>query len=129
MAEAASAEEFQAAGAASAEAEQADNSYDMKGCGGQVKITDLEPKPVFKFFEDIAAIPHGSGNTEAIAEYCMSFAKERGLRCSKDEGGNVLIFKGGTEGYEDSPSVILQGHLDMVCESSPAARKIWKPMA
>lgn len=88
-----------------------------------MKITDLEPKPVFKFFEDIAAIPHGSGNTEAIAEYCMSFAKERGLRCSKDEGGNVVIFKGGTEGYEDSPSVILQGHLDMVCEKLPGCSK------
>ncbi|MGN1097361.1 MAG: aminoacyl-histidine dipeptidase [Clostridia bacterium] len=84
-----------------------------------MKISELNPKRVFSFFSDIAAIPRGSGNTEGIAEYCVKFARERGLECYKDEGGNVMIFKNGTPGYENSRTVILQGHLDMVCEKEP----------
>lgn len=77
---------------------------------------NLEPKQVFRFFEEICAIPHGSGNTKAISDYCVSFAKERSLRYLQDETNNVIIFKDGTEGYEHSDPVILQGHMDMVCE-------------
>lgn len=77
---------------------------------------NLEPKKVFRFFEEICAIPHGSGNTKAISDYCVSFAKERGLKYLQDETNNVIIFKDGTEGYEHSEPVILQGHMDMVCE-------------
>lgn len=81
-----------------------------------MNIADLQPKKVFEFFSEIAAIPHGSGNTEALAEYCLDFARGRGLDAYKDNGGNVMIFKNGTDGYENSESIILQGHLDMVCE-------------
>ena len=76
----------------------------------------LQPEKVFHFFSELAKIPHGSGNTEALAGYCLDFARERGLEAYRDDYGNVMIFKGGTSGYEQSESVILQGHMDMVCE-------------
>ena len=79
-------------------------------------MNEFEPEKVFHFFFEISKIPHGSGNTEALAEYCLNFAKERGLESYRDDYGNVMIFKDGTKGYEQSESVILQGHLDMVCE-------------
>ena len=77
---------------------------------------DLEPKKVFHFFEEICNIPHGSGNMKAISDYCVAFAKERNLTCYQDEHYNVIIIKSGTAGYEASQPVIIQGHLDMVCE-------------
>lgn len=80
------------------------------------KLNGLKPEKVFKFFEEICAIPHGSENMEKIAEYCVSFAEERGLRFVKDTANNVVIYKNATEGYENSGEVILQGHLDMVCQ-------------
>lgn len=82
------------------------------------KLTGLQPTRVFHYFEEIAAIPHGSGNTAAISDYCAAFAKEHGLACVQDSLGNVIIKKPATAGYEDHPVVILQGHLDMVCEKT-----------
>lgn len=82
-------------------------------------LSGLEPKEVFKFFEEICAIPHGSGNTKKISDYCVDFAKERGLRYIQDGSNNVIIFKNGTVGYENSAPVMIQGHLDMVCEKEP----------
>ena len=79
-------------------------------------LDELEPRKVFQFFSEIASIPHGSENMEAIAEYCQNFARERGLTTYRDSYGNVMIFKGGTRGYEHSESVIVQCHMDMVCE-------------
>ena len=84
-----------------------------------MKITDLQPKGTFRYFSDIAAIPHGSGNTAEIQSYCVNFAKAHGLRYIHDDAGNVIIFADGTRGYENSPAVILQGHLDMVCDKTP----------
>ncbi len=83
------------------------------------KLTDLQPARVFHYFEEIAAIPHGSGNTAAISDYCVAFAKAHGLVFVQDKLGNVIIKKPATAGYEDHPAVILQGHLDMVCEKAP----------
>ncbi|MDE7284745.1 MAG: aminoacyl-histidine dipeptidase [Lachnospiraceae bacterium] len=79
-------------------------------------LSNLEPKPVFHYFEEICAIPHGSSNTKAISDYCVEFAKAHSLRYIQDNSDNVIIFKDGTAGYEQSAPVILQGHLDMVCE-------------
>ena len=79
-------------------------------------LSDLEPKQVFQYFEDLCGIPHGSSNTKRISDYCVEFAKKHGLRYIQDEYNNVIIFKEGTEGYENSNPVIIQGHLDMVCE-------------
>lgn len=79
-------------------------------------LSNLEPKKVFEYFEIISSIPRGSGKTEKISGYCENFAKEKGLRYVRDELGNVVIFKNGSAGRENEEPVILQGHLDMVCE-------------
>ena len=67
-------------------------------------------------FETLCAIPHGSRDTKAISDYCVRFAQERGLSWQQDASNNVIIRKPASPGYEDHPTVILQGHLDMVCE-------------
>ena len=82
-------------------------------------INELSPSEVFSYFQEICAIPHGSGNTGMIADYCLDFAKLHGLKARKDTSDNVVIFKAGSSGYEDCEPVILQGHLDMVCEKEP----------
>ena len=81
-----------------------------------VKLAGLNPASVFGFFEEICAIPHGSRNTKAISDYLVDFAKARNLRYIQDDVNNVIIFQDGTCGYEDHEPVILQGHMDMVCE-------------
>ncbi len=79
-------------------------------------LSNLNPAPVFKYFEDICSIPHGSGNTKAISDFCADFALKHNLRYIQDKNNNIIIFKDGTASYEHSAPVILQGHLDMVCE-------------
>ena len=79
-------------------------------------LSNLEPAGVFRFFEEICGIPHGSSDTKRISDYLVRFAEDRGLRYIQDECNNVVIFKDGTDGYEDSKPVMLQGHMDMVCE-------------
>ena len=79
-------------------------------------LKGLEPASVFRFFEEICGIPHGSGDTKRISDYCVQFAKERGLEYRQDEFNNVIIRKQGTSGYENAAPVMLQGHIDMVCE-------------
>lgn len=83
------------------------------------KLAGLQPERVFQYFEEIAAIPHGSGNTDAISRYCVDFAKAHGLAVVRDSLGNVIIKKPATPGYESHPTVIMQAHMDMVCEKSP----------
>ena len=83
-----------------------------------INIAEFEPKKVFKFFEEISKIPRGSGNTSKIATYCLDFAKSHGFKAVKDNAGNVVIYADATKGYENSETVILQGHLDMVCEKT-----------
>jgi dipeptidase D len=73
---------------------------------------------VFRFFEEISKIPHGSGHTDEIADYLVDFAKKRGLIYIRDEANNVIIKKAATKGFEARPTVILQGHTDMVAEKS-----------
>ena len=81
-----------------------------------VKLAGLEPANVFSYFEKICSIPHGSRNTKMISDYLVSFAQEHGIRYVQDELNNVLMFQEGTCGYEDHAPVIIQGHMDMVCE-------------
>ena len=78
-----------------------------------------EAKLLYDYFSDLAAIPHGSGNTKGVSDHCVSFAKSLGLAVIQDVHNNVIIKKPATPGYEDHPTVILQGHLDMVCEKDP----------
>lgn len=79
-------------------------------------LSALEPKEPLKFFEELCAIPHGSKNTKAISDYCVRFAEERGLDVIQDSYNNIIITKEATPGYEDEDAIIIQGHLDMVCE-------------
>ena len=86
-------------------------------------LSDLKPKKVFHYFEEICSIPHGSGNIEQISDYLVKFAKERSLRFRQDEKGNVIIWKDGSKGYEQSAPVILQGHMDMVAVKEEGCNK------
>ena len=80
------------------------------------RLAGLEPAAVFAYFEKLCSIPHGSRNTKLISDYLVSFAREQGLRYIQDESNNVILFQEGTCGLEDHPPVVLQGHMDMVCE-------------
>jgi len=81
-----------------------------------IKLAGLQPASVFGYFEKLCSMPHGSGNTKIISNYLVSFAKEHGIRYIQDALNNVIFFQEGTCGYEDHEPVILQGHMDMVCE-------------
>ena len=81
-----------------------------------VKLAGLQPASVFGYFEKLCSYPHGSGNTKQISDYLVSFAREQGLRYIRDELNNVILFGEGTCGYEDHEPVVLQGHMDMVCD-------------
>ena len=82
-------------------------------------IMDIEPKEVFRYFKIICDIPHGSFNTEGISNFLVKFAAGHNYKCVKDDRGNVIIFAPATPGCEEAPALILQGHMDMVCETAP----------
>ena len=79
-------------------------------------LSDLEPREVFAWFERLCAIPHSSHHAKAISDYLVAFARERGLACRQDAANNVVIRKAASAGYENALVVMLQGHIDMVCE-------------
>ena len=81
-------------------------------------LQNLEPKAVFQYFEEISNIPRGSGNEKGISDYLAQEGRRLGLEVIQDETLNVIIKKEASEGYENSPAVILQGHMDMVCEKN-----------
>ena len=81
-----------------------------------IKLAGLQPADVLGYFEEICSMPHGSGNTKIISDYLVNFAKEQGLNYIQDELNDVIIFVPGTCGMEDHEPVIIQGHMDMVCE-------------
>lgn len=79
-------------------------------------LENIYPQRVFYYFEKLSQIPHGSRNTKAISDYLVDFAKEHGLFCRQDDKNNVIIIKEASAGYEQAEPVIIQGHMDMVCE-------------
>lgn len=81
-------------------------------------LQNIKPEIVFSYFEEISQIPRGSGNEKAISDYLVKFAKDLNLEVIQDEVLNVIIKKPGTKGYENSKTVIIQGHMDMVCEKN-----------
>jgi len=81
-------------------------------------LKDVQPVEVFKYFEKLSQIPRASGNEKEVSDYLVSFAKEYNLECIQDSALNVVIKKKATAGYEKSLAVILQGHMDMVCEKN-----------
>ena len=84
-----------------------------------IKLAGLEPASVFGYFEKLCSMPHGSGNTKIISDYLVSFAKKQNIPYIQDELNNVILFGAASEGYEDHEPVIIQGHMDMVCEKDP----------
>ena len=82
------------------------------------KLNGAKPARVFHIFEEISAIPRGSGNMKGIADYCVDFAQKNGLKFIRDKADNVIVFKSATVGFENSDPIILQGHLDIVCQKT-----------
>lgn len=85
----------------------------------QYKLEEIEYKGIFRYFEEISNIPRGSRNNQAISDYLVEFAQKRGFEYWQDEFLNVVIIKEATKGYEHVPTLIIQGHMDMVCEKAP----------
>ena len=82
----------------------------------EYKIAGHKPEKLFHFFEDIAAIPRESRDEKAISDFLVAFAKERGLWVYQDDVYNVIIKKPASAGAEGAPAVMMQGHIDMVCD-------------
>lgn len=81
-------------------------------------LQGLKPQSVFKYFEEISQIPRGSGNEKEISNYLKKFGEDLGLETIQDEYLNIIIRKPATKGYENAPCVMIQGHMDMVCEKN-----------
>lgn len=90
------------------------------------RLLQSEAKEVFRFFEEICGIPHGSGNVEAISDYLAAFARKRNLEYVQDDVKNVIIIKEAAPGYEAEEPLILQGHMDMVAVKKPGCQKDMK---
>ena len=86
-------------------------------------VLNLEPKEVFRYFKEMSDIPRPSYKEKAISDYLVAFAKEHNLEYYQDDLFNVIMIKEASEGYEDKPAIILQGHMDMVCETAPDCNK------
>ncbi len=81
-------------------------------------LEGLKPDKVFYYFEEISKIPRCSGKEKQISDYLYNFAKSRDLEVIQDEHLNIIIKKPASKGYENAPTVMLQGHMDMVCEKN-----------
>lgn len=81
-------------------------------------LKNLDSFEAFKYFKEMNEIPRGSGNEKAISDWLVDFAKKHNFEVIQDEALNVIIKKPGTEGYENAPVVVIQGHMDMVCEKN-----------
>lgn len=81
-------------------------------------LETLKPQNVFVIFEQICSIPHGSGNTKEISDFICNFAKENNLKYVQDATNNVIVCKPGSKGYENAEPVMMQAHIDMVCEKN-----------
>ncbi len=81
-------------------------------------LTDLQPAPVWTYFDEIRQIPRPSRHEEKVLAWVRSWAEEQGFEYSQDEVGNIVVQVSATEGHEDAETVILQGHVDMVPEKN-----------
>ena len=90
------------------------------------KLENLKPERVFYYFEELSKIPRESGNEKAVSDFLIETAKNLGLEAYQDENLNVIIRKPATKGYENSKGIILQGHIDMVCEKELESKHNFK---
>ena len=82
------------------------------------KLEGIKPQRVFEIFAELCSVPRGSGNMVAIADYCVDFAEKLNLKHIRDNANNVIIFKDGQGSGKTAQPIILQGHLDMVCQKT-----------
>jgi dipeptidase D len=82
------------------------------------KLSKLDPQPLWNYFEDICQIPRPSKKEEKIRQFLLGFAEKNGVSAKTDMAGNILFYKPSTPGYESRPVVVLQAHMDMVCEKN-----------
>ena len=80
------------------------------------KLVGIKPERVFYHFEEISKIPRESYNEKAISDYLVKFGKKLNLETYQDKYYNVILRRKASQGYEDAPGIIIQGHMDMVCE-------------
>ncbi len=92
-------------------------------------LEHVQLKNVFRYFEEISQIPHGSYHTEAIGAYLVQFAQDHGFWHKKDEAGNVIIVKEASKGYEASETVICRGIWIWSAKKKRTPRLIWKKKA
>jgi len=90
------------------------------------KLENLKPERVFYYFEELSKIPRESGNEKAVSDFLVDTAKKLSLEAYQDENLNVIIRKPATKGYENSKGIILQGHIDMVCEKELESKHNFK---
>ncbi len=83
-----------------------------------MEVKDLKPQLVFEIFDEITKVPRPSKKEEKIRQYLLDFAAKHNIAVKTDAVGNVVMSKPATPGHENAPTVIMQGHLDMVCESN-----------
>ncbi|MCR4437964.1 MAG: aminoacyl-histidine dipeptidase [bacterium] len=81
-------------------------------------LEGLKPTALWRHFDEIRTIPHCSGNEKALGDYVLAVAARHGLAAERDEVGNIVVRKPASPGHEQAETVILQGHLDMVCEKN-----------
>ena len=81
-------------------------------------LTELKPTLMWKYFDEIRKIPHCSRQEKPLGDYVLSVAETFKAEADRDETGNIVIRKPATQGHENAPGVVLQGHLDMVCEKN-----------
>ena len=86
-------------------------------------LENLQPAAVFKYFEEMCQIPHGSYNVDKISDYLMDFAREHGLQARQDQEKNVIMIKKAAKGMEDRKPIMIQGHMDMVAVKDPDCDK------
>ena len=90
------------------------------------KLENLKPERVFYYFEELSKIPRESGNEKVVSVFLIEIAKKLSLEAYQDENLNVIIIKPATKGYENSKGIILQGHIDMVCEKELESKHNFK---
>ncbi|MDE7510157.1 MAG: cytosol nonspecific dipeptidase, partial [Muribaculaceae bacterium] len=83
-----------------------------------MEVKDLKPELIWRCFDEITKVPRPSCHEEQIREYLLDFAKKHGVEAKTDACGNVVMTKPASKGHENAPTVILQAHMDMVCEKN-----------
>ena len=83
-----------------------------------MNVKDLKPALIWQCFDEITKVPRPSCHEEQIRAYLLDFAKKRGIECKTDKVGNVVMTKPASKGHESAPAVVLQAHMDMVCEKN-----------